>query len=305
MFLIFILYSLFASVFPLQKAALAYSEPLFLISVRMLIAGVLLTAYQLFIKKEKIVFQKKIMLRLFGLAFINIFLTNFLEVWGLKYLTSGKSCFMYSLAPFFSALFCYFLYNEQMSHKKWLGLTIGFLGYIPILMSHTSAEETFGSFFIFSLPELAGLGAAVGSVYGWILLKQSIQEDHLSPMLANGLSMLLGGALSLTASFSSETWSPSPVTEWLPFSYYSLALLLISNLIAYNFYGYLLKKFSATFLSFAGFITPFLAAFFGWYFLGETISWPFYLSGAVVFCGLILFYQEELKTEAERLPAAA
>jgi drug/metabolite transporter (DMT)-like permease len=77
------------------------------------------------------------------------------------------------------------------------------------------------------------------------------------------------------------------------FAGYTLALVIIANIIGFNLYGYLLSKYSATFLSFAGSITPFFAALFGWLFLGERIGWEFFVTGAIVFFGLTLFYQDE------------
>lgn len=297
MYLVVVLYSLFAGVFTIQKTALEYSEPLFLVGSRMVVAGLILLTYQFFLKGEAPRLQGKHVFRLVCLAFFNIYLTNILEVWGLKYLTSAKTCFMYSLSPYFAALLSYVLFKEKLSSKKWLGLLVGFIGFLPILINHSSEEEALGSFFFFSWPELAVLGAAFCSVYGWILLRQLIKENNYSPMLANGFSMFFGGLMALLNSYLLESWNPLPVTEYKPFVECALWLLLISNLVAYNFYGYLLKRFSATFLSLAGLITPLLAALFGWVFLGETVSWPFYLSAVIVFSGLLIFYQEELKSE--------
>jgi len=57
----------------------------------------------------------------------------------------------------------------------------------------------------------------------------------------------------------------------------------------------LLKTYTTTFLSFAGFMSPFFAAFYGWVWFGETTTWHFYASSVIVFVGLALFYQDELK----------
>lgn len=116
--------------------------------------------------------------------------------------------------------------------------------------------------------------------------------------MANGISMVIGGTLALVHSYATgESWSPIPVTDMGPFLQNSLLMCLISNIICYNLYGYLLKRYSATFMSLAGLVTPFFASFFGWYFLGETITWHYFASIAVFSVGLTLFYQEELKKE--------
>jgi drug/metabolite transporter (DMT)-like permease len=107
--------------------------------------------------------------------------------------------------------------------------------------------------------------------------------------MANGVSMLIGGILALGHSYSTEEWNPFPVTHYSVFFECTLLLILISNLICYNLYGMLLKRYSATFISFAGFTTPLFTALFGWLLLGETVSLSFYLSFFIVLSGLVLF----------------
>lgn len=291
----FLLYALFASVFTVAKTGLEYASPFFLLGSRMLLAGVLLIGYQVFIKKEPMVFRKGIWSRVLMLAFFNIYLTNACEFWGLQYLSSFKTCFIYSLSPFVSALFCYYMFADTMSLKKWAGLLVGFAGFLPILLTQTSTEDLSGGFFFFSWAELAVIVAAVSSVYGWILLKQLVKEDGLSFLTANGLSMLIGGALALGHSLMVEKWDPVPVTQFMPYFECTVLLIVISNMICYNLYGWLLKRYSPVFLSFAGFTTPLFSALFGWFFLGEVVTWPFYVSFVIVLSGLVLFDQEELK----------
>jgi drug/metabolite transporter (DMT)-like permease len=295
MFYILLLYALFASVFTIAKTGLIYVQPFFLMGTRMLLAGGLLLSYQLFIKKQTLSLDRKTWCRLILLAIFNIYLTNAFEFWGLRYLTSFKTCFIYSLSPFLSALFSYFLFSEKLTSKKWMGLIVGFLGFVPILLSQTSDEEQTGQLFFFSWAELSVMMAAICSVYGWILLKQLVSEHQLSPLMANGVSMLVGGALALGHSFAIEDWQPFPVTDYPIFLECTFLLILISNLICYNLYGSLLKSYSATFMSFAGFTTPLFTALFGWLVLGEIVTWPFYLSFIIVLLGLVLFDQEELK----------
>ena len=149
---------------------------------------------------------------------------------------------------------------------------------------------------MFSIAELSIVGAVFFSVYGWILLKKIISEYKHSPLLANGISMTLGGIFALMHSYlSGETWHPIPVTEIKPFIINSLIMCLISNIICYNLYGFLLKRFTATFMSFSGLVTPFFASLYGYWFLQENITWHFFASIIMFSLGLILFYQDELK----------
>lgn len=302
MFLVILVYALFASVFTTAKTGLLYASPFFLVGSRMAAAGALLLAYQYIFHRKEFRFSTKDLKIILLLATFTIYLTNVFEFWGLKYLTSFKTCLIYSLSPFLSALVSYFSLGERLSMKKWLGLLIGFAGVIPILLTQTDTEEQAGQLLFFSWPELAVLMACICSVYGWILLKKTVGERGYSPVMANGMSMLIGGCFALIHSAAVETWDPLPVTDYPHFLLCAGILILVSNLICYNLYGYLLKHFSATFMSFAGLTTPLFTAFFGWLFLGEVTSFAFYLSFAILFTGLLLFYQEELETLSLKNP---
>ncbi len=176
-----------------------------------------------------------------------------------------------------------------------MGLLIGVLGLGPIFMSTSPTEELFGSLWGFSWPELAVCVAAASSVYGWIILRQLVNENGFSFWTANGLSMFLGGILALLHSFFVENWNPFPVIEYIPLIECSLLLMIISNFACYNLYGFLLKKYTATFMSLAGLTTPLFAAAFAWLCYGELVTISFYISMVGISCGLLIFYQEELR----------
>jgi len=170
-------------------------------------------------------------------------------------------------------------------------------------MSQGGGEEVSGHISFFSWAEIAVIVAAVSSVYGWILLGQLIKKGY-SPLTINGWSMILGGALALIHSAFVETWDPIPVTagKYWSFVECTIMLMIISNFLAYNLYGHLLKRFSPPYLSFAGLTTPLFTVLFGWIFLGEIATASFYISAAIVFAGLFLFHQEELRM-GTRIPS--
>jgi len=299
MFLVILLYALFGSLFGLNKGTLAYSEPFFLIGSRMFFAGLLLVGHQLIFNRCNLSIKLSHIIPLFLLGFLSIYLTNVAEIWGLQHMISAKACLIYSLSPFIAPLIAYLVLKETLNSKKWLGLIVGFLGLIPVFMINSESEQLIGDIASISFAEIALLIAVSCSVYGWTLLKKIINDYQYSPLMANGISMLLGGALALIHSyFSGESWAPVPVTELKPFIQNTLWMCLISNIICYNLYGYLLKRYSATFMAFAGLVTPFFASLFGWFFLGEMITWHVFASIALFSIGLVLFYQGEFKGQS-------
>ncbi len=229
------------------------------------------------------------------LALSQIYLTNILEIWAIEHMVSSKACLLYSLSPFVSALVAFVILKEHLSSKKLLGMLIGFLGLLPVLFAQTQEEVSGGTFLMFTLAELAMVGAVFCSVYGWIMLKKVMQDYTYSPLLANGMSMTIGGVMALMHSyFAHEQWAPVPVTNFQAYAINTLIMCLISNLICYNLYGYLLKRFSATFMSFAGLVTPLFASLFGFFWLNEVITWHFFVAIALFILGLAIFYREEM-----------
>jgi drug/metabolite transporter (DMT)-like permease len=296
-FLVILMYAMWSSIFSLGKLTLVHCPPLFLTASRMLLAGLILLAF--IALKDRLSFKLtlKQFLSIALLAVFSIYLTNALEFWSLQHLTAAKTCFIYSLSPFFAALFSYLHFGERMSPLKWLGMLIGFTGFIPVLAMQKGANELLTSLAFLSWPELAMVGAALCSVYGWVLLRLIVKDTTVSPMMANGASMLIGGLFALFHSYLSEPWHPLPVTptEFPAFMQGTLIMTLISNIICYNLYGMMLKRYTATFLSFMGLLSPIFASLNSWFFLGEAPSPVIFFSTAIVSLGLWLIYSAELR----------
>jgi drug/metabolite transporter (DMT)-like permease len=292
MVLIIILYALLASSFTMGKVLLYYTTPMFLTGCRMFTAGTLLLSYQYFNNHKQFIFKKKHIWWYLQIIILGIYVNYVLRLWGLKYLTSSKACFLYNLSPFLSAYYSYLFFQEQLTRKQWAGLFIGFIGMIPMLVSTSPAEKSMGEWAYVSWPELAILLSVTVSSYSWTVVRKLVKDKNYSPIMINGMSMTAGGILALLTSFIFE--ADCPVTATGPFFLWLTLIILISNIICHNLYGHLLTQYTTTFVAFGGFLSPLFAAFYGYLFLHETITWHFYLASCIVFLGLLLFYQDEL-----------
>ncbi len=296
MYFILALNALFALVFPVGKIAMAFCPPFFLSGLRMLIAGVFLTGYWL-IKKNRIAitWNKTFGIQLFLIALFNVYITNAFELWGLQYMSSAKTCFIYNLAPIFSAFFSYMYYGEVMTLKKCLGLGISMLGFIPILMGDSPAEAALMHYAFFSLAELAVVIATMSFVYGWVIMQGMVRTHVYDSSSINGLSMLIASFFGFLQSWYFEDWSQQLISAWWPFLGWLLLIIFISNIACYTIYTFLLKKYTATFIAFTGLTGPLFAAIFDWLFFGTMVSWHFYVATLLVTIGLAIFYQEDLR----------
>lgn len=291
------MYAIWSSMFSLAKLALQYSPPFFLTGARMAFAGILLLGYLSLTRRSAFKLTRYQWLSIGLLAFFSIYLTNVLEFWALQYLSAAKACFIYSLSPFFAALFSYLHFNEKVNIRKALGLAIGFVGIIPVLLLQTGAEELLNAFSFFSWPTLAMIGAALSSVYGWVLLRLIVKDQMISPVMANGSSMIIGACMAFAHSLFVEPWHPTPVLfqQLAPFLGWIVLMAFISNILCTNLYALMLKRFTVTFLSFVGLLSPIFASLHGWLFLGEPLSLLIFLSTGIVCLGLWIVYAAELK----------
>jgi drug/metabolite transporter (DMT)-like permease len=284
-----------AVTYPIGKLTFQYGSPLFLTGVRMLLGGVLLVVYAHVINKQspQSAWNKKFLLLLLGLSFLNIFFTNLLQFWALNYLSAGKAIFIFNTAPFISAVLSYFLYNEKMTTKKVIALGIAFIGFLPIILSSSGIAQPHAQNIPYGLPEIALVIGAIASVCGWLVMKKILQVSPISVPMINGLSMLIGGIFFFPASYFIEGPQWNTVTNIPYLSLLIFILIIANNVVAYNCYGYFLKYLSATLLFLVSFTNPLFAVIFGWLFLGEPIGISFLITSVIVSIGLWMYYQEE------------
>jgi len=308
MILVILLYFLFASTFTLGKAALSYVTPFLFIGMRMIVGGIVLLLYYRFFLNKRLMIQKKDYHLFIRIIIFHIFCAYALEYWALDYVHSAKACLLYNLSPFITALLSYALYDQRLSYQQISGLIIGFLAFIPILIAQTPQELNGWHLSFISGYELALIASVISSAYGWLIMKNLINKGY-SFIMVNGIGMTGGGLLALILSFSKEglpllknvaIFSPTLARHYGTFGesiimlcVYSLALIIIANIICYNLYGYLLNRYSPTFLSFAGFLTPLFAALLGWICLSEPVTWHFFLTIGLVIIGLYLFHEKK------------
>lgn len=292
-----------AAGFTFGKAALTYMHPLLFIALRMIIAGMFLVGYQYFAKKEDLAIKAKDRGLFAGICFLHIYVSYSLEYLALQYVSASKASLLFNLSPFFSAFFAYIWSYEIMTPYKWLGLAIGFIGMLPIMVESSITEAMSGMIGFLSYAELMLLGSIASAAIGWILMRKLVHGSNYSPITINGLSMFTGGCLAFVSSLFYEGM-PQILIEgpyaWLIAFFYVGLLILLCNVISYNLYAFLLKRYTATFLSFTSFTTPLFAALLAAIFFKELPSQWFFVSVVVVGIGLYIFYKEETRLEQIR-----
>lgn len=292
MLLIFVQNMLAALAIIFAKTALSYSQPLFYISMRLLLSGLFLTMYRFFFG-QPILFRLSDWYLFAQVIVIQLCLAYTLEAFAIPYLTTAHVCILYNLAPLFAALFSYLLFHEYMTKKKWLGLFIGLLGFTPLLLTHSPNGNADSG--IFSIAGVAVFFAVVLNTYGYIILRFLIKKRQYSPVHITALSLIIAGMIMGFISLIVEMWSPVPFKEPRIFFSYLLLVVVVGNIFAYNLYVLLLKKYTATFVAFTGTLFPIFGAIFGWLFFSEPITGSFLVTLVMVSAGLYIFYTAEEK----------
>lgn len=284
-------YAILASTFTLAKVAVKHADPLFIIGVRMVLSAPLMFLVHYLHKKNDFVIKKPDRMKFLLVAIFHIFLPFTAEFWALQFVSSAKAAITYSLTPFIAAILSYFLLKKKIKSKQALGLVIGLLGLMPIFIS---PDEGFNVEFLFvSIPEMVLLFAVVSSSYAWFLVADLMKRGY-GISLINGVAMLIGGVFSLLLWYAA-TGGEEAVTNMNQFILWTSLLILVANVISYNFYGWLLNHISITFMSAIGFLCPIFASIYGIVFLNEDLGLSHLIALTMVTFGLWLFYREEIK----------
>lgn len=292
MFEILGLHALWGSSLPMSKNLLSYTSPTVLTAVRMIASGALLFAIN-YVRNRTSFAWNKTFWWYNGQIVIAIFLKYQLRNWSLSNMPASKMSFTLNIAPFVVALFAYFAFGDRLTRLQWIGLVIGFIGMIPLIITSSAAEQKLGEFLYISWPEIAIFAAVCVDAYIAILSRILIREHNQSIVLSNGIRMLGAGIIALGTIFIMDI--PFEIKDFNQFVGWMALLILVANVICHNYRLYLLKYYSVTFLAFTDFLSPLFTAFYSWLFLKEILTWHYAVSAIVVFIGLYLFYQDELK----------
>lgn len=292
---IILLYTVCATTFTLAKFSLMFAQPIFGVGIRFIVAALLFMPLTYLLGQWRRVKRADWGLFL-QVALIGWYGSYVGDLWALQYITSTESSLLFNLSPFAAALFSYFWFEERMTPVKWVGFFVG-LSSVPLLFCTNGAACTTDTLMQSSriFPILVTCGAVVCSSYSWIAMRELVKNRGYAPLMVNGVTMAIGGIVALMTSLFYER---SPLVfdgQGGRFALITLLNVIVCSGFFSTMYAWLLKKYTATLLSFAGCMTPLITAFLGWLLLGEKISASMAWVALLVILGLFIFYKEELR----------
>jgi len=300
MFLVIVLYAVFSGMTFINSALMAGNPyPLIVGMIRAVGSGVIILGLVGLIKREKIrdfklTFIQWRWLILYGVLIHAIGMFGF--SWSVLYGNPVTLCFIFATAPFLTAIIQYGYGQEPLSTQKAVGLLVGSIGLIPILLqdSSTAYTQASGTSHAWFMSNGVAIGSMVLFCYGWVVFKKLLHTTKYSIQLLNGMAMSIGGILStlgVVCVYGSSVFQ-LPYTDNFSFL---MGVFLLSSLMTYSLYAYLLQTFSPTFISFAGFLEPAFGMIYGYFLTNYRITGIDLAAFLVLFLGLYIFYLDELK----------
>lgn len=306
-------FALFASAITANKIIFYTMSPPLLVGIRMLTGGLILLIYTIFNVKNKL--NVNILKNnLYTLSIITLctnFLPALLKAYSLKNMVSSNMAFFGALDPFITAIFAYFLLGEKLSLQKIIGIILGFAGSLILIMDQINLNCL-----LITLPEISIILSISISRFGWMQAQGLLKSNKINPIQLNAITMIPSGILSLIMAIIFKQTTVGCLADYnLEIFNYKIFRYLISsigfnglllffisytiivgNVIAYNFYGYLLKKYSPVYISLLSFSIPIFVYVYGILFLNEKLTAKFIMACIITFIGLIIFVKDEKRS---------
>jgi drug/metabolite transporter (DMT)-like permease len=252
---------LWSSAFAVAKLAIADCPPLILLTMRFLVAGVLMlgtTAIQglpwRLARRDLIVFAA------LGIANQAAYLG--LGYVGMRSVSAGLAALVISANPVLTAVLAATFLGERMTWRKTAGLLLGIGGVAFVVESRLAGgmEHSVGILFT--------IAALVSLVGGTILFKRFAPRGGL--WIGNGVQSLSAGLVLAPFAFSVESLGDI-VPSWRLLAAFIYLVALVS-VFAYLLWFHLLSVSSATAASSYHFMMPPLGMLFGWLLLDEHVA---------------------------------
>jgi len=267
-----LLAALWGASFLFMRVAAPVIGPVWLIEMRVLIAGLALLPLVLSRGNQKLLQQEWRGLLLVG--FLNSALPFTLLAYATLQLTAGMTSILNATVPIFAVVVGTAIYAEPLSLRRLLGVLLGFTG-VLVLVGLPQGGSTPPLWSV-----VAGLAAACSYVFAANLAGRRLR--HL-PGVVFVTGSQLGAAFALLPLL--PFWVPVATPGWTVVSAV-VALALLSTSLAFLIYFQLLREVGATRTLTVTYLIPVFAIIWGIFFLDESVTLVMLLGCALVLAGV-------------------
>ncbi len=261
------------------KVALEELDPETIISLRLILASILLT-FSALVTKKKFDVNLKNHGSIFILACIAVF-HLWIQVTGLKYTTAANTGWIIGTAPIFMAIFAAIFFREKISLLQSGGIIIAIFGLLLLVSK--------GDFISIDLIKNKGDLLVLGSAFTWgvystVNKKISLSYSPLMTILYLFLMMAV-----IIVPFNLNTAAISSVVHLSLIGWISILFLgLLCSGVAYVIWAYSLRDMESAKVGAFLYFEPFVTVTAAWIFLHESITLLMLLSGIIITAGVIL-----------------
>lgn len=262
--------ALMGSSFAVGKLGLAYFSPLLLVGLRFTIAGVLMA---LWVRKKNLPTSLDVWIKIAVVGFFQTTAVMGCIFIGMRTISAGEASILTFINPLLVVMLGTWLLRIRYRRMQWIGVVIGFLGVFITLGFHLQLKSG----------TLLGLAAAFSWAFATILIKK--WGPRFDIWVLTAYQMLFGGLLLLLLGVTLE--SPKIIMNMASIGDV-LYLAIMSSIVQFAAWFYLLNKGDPGKTSAFLFLAPFFGVLSGWIILREVVQWYVYVGGFLIFIGIFL-----------------
>lgn len=263
---------LMGSSFAVVKMGLPYSSPLLLAALRFILAGIIMGIVVIILKRPFPTSKGN---------WIKLFLIGSLQTAGvmgcifmsLRTITASESSILTFTNPLFVVIFGTLFLKTNYKIYQWVGVLIGLIG----------VSITMGMQFEFEIGILFGILSAVFWAFATLLVKK--WGEVFDTWVLSAFQMFFGGLILLIGSFTFE--KPFFILNGHSFLIL-LWLSIMSSIVQFAVWYYLLQKSDPGKTSAYLFLAPFFGVITGWLLLGEPLYPSLIVGGLLIIIGIYL-----------------
>ena len=207
--------------------------------------------------------------RIMLIGAINSAIPFALFAWGAQQAPAGVIAITNSMAVLFTALVGFLFYRERIGRLRALALVVGFAGVVVLASGKTAGSNVGGAV-------AAGVTAAFMYGIGAHLLKRLAQGIPPVALAAATLSC----AAVLLLPFAIAQWPTQPISHKAWFS--TVLIGVFSTGVAYALYYRLIQRIGAARAVTVTYLVPLFAVAWAWVLLGEPLTVPMAIAGALI-----------------------
>lgn len=291
---IVLFYGLISGVFTFGKQAILHVKPLFLTSIRLPFAGMIMLAFQYIYKREQLYFHRACSGFLLGYG-ITLFVGDAFRFIAMVTIPAANASLIAATGPFITAIAAHFLLKEYLTLRKAGALLLGFISVLPLIVNNLLLPTADQSMADIALGYSASLISVVGFVGTSYCLKVLTSHYKYPPLTAAGVGTMIGGIVGLLCSIGYEAWHISSPMINMQEGFPLLILLFVGhNIIGYPVYAYLINKYPVTLVSFGQLLLPIFTVLMRYFLFNDPIPYIFALSLCLLSVSFYLFYAETL-----------